>query len=259
MDAIITAGGIPGPEDPLYAYTQGKSKALLEIAGKPMVQWVLDAVDASEKIGQIVMVGLGPEDGLSCQKPLTYIPNQGGMLDNVRSSIDKVVELNPETELILIVSSDIPALTTEMVDWAVKTAEETEDDIYYNVITKEVMEARYPGSKRSFIKLKDAEICGGDMNTVRASVASGNDELWERLISARKNVFKQAALFGYTTLLLLLTRRLSIHDAVPRVSKQIGIRGRAVFCPYAELAMDVDKPHQFDILKADLEKQVGSV
>lgn len=258
MDAIVTAGGIPGPEEPLYEYTQGKSKALLEIAGKPMIQWVLDAVGASELVGQIVLVGLGPESGLNCQKPITYIPNQGGMLDNVRTAVDKVVELNPEAELILMVSSDIPALTTEMVDWAIKTALETEDDIYYNLITKEVMEARFPGSKRSYIKFKDAEICGGDMNLVRASAASGNDELWERLIAARKNAFKQAALFGFSTLFLMLTRRLSIHDAAPRVSKQIGVRGRAVFCPYAELAMDVDKPHQFEILRADLEKQFGT-
>ena len=54
------------------------------------------------------------------------------------------------------------------------------------------------------------------MNLARASAASGNDELWERLISARKNPFKQAALFGYSTLFLMLTRRLSIHDAAPR-------------------------------------------
>jgi len=258
MYAIVTAGGIPKPEDPLYEYTQGQSKALLEIAGKPMVQWVLDAVGASEKIEKVVIVGLDPESGVSCQKPLTYIPNQGSMLDNVRASIDKVVELNPDADLILMVSSDIPALTTEMVDWSIKTALETEDDLYYNLITKEVMEARYPGSNRSYIKFSDAEICGGDMNLARASVASGNDDLWERLISARKNPFKQAALFGYSTLFLLLTRRLSIHDAAPRISKQIGIRGRAVFCPYAELAMDVDKPHQFEILRADLEKQVAA-
>jgi len=258
MYAIVTAGGIPKPDEPLYEYTQGKSKALLEIAGKPMVQWVLDAVGASDKVEQVVIVGLGPDSGVSCQKPLTYIPNQGSMLDNVRTSIDKVVELNPEAELILMVSSDIPALTTEMVDWAIETAQETEDDMYYNLITKEVMEARFPGSKRSFIKFKDAEICGGDMNLVRASAASGNDELWEQLIAARKNVFKQAALFGFSTLILLLTRQLSIHDAAPRVSKQIGIRGRAIFCPYAELAMDVDKPNQFELLRADLEKQVAA-
>jgi NDP-sugar pyrophosphorylase family protein len=39
MDAVVTAGGIPKPDELLYPYTLGKPKALLEIAGKPMVQW----------------------------------------------------------------------------------------------------------------------------------------------------------------------------------------------------------------------------
>lgn len=258
MDAVITAGGIPGPEDPLYELTQGNSKALLEIADKPMVQWVLDALCGSSKIDRIVMVGLEADSGLVCSKPIDYIPNQGGMFDNVRTSIDKVVELNPASELILLVSSDIPALTTEMVDWAIDTALETDDDFYYNLITREVMEARYPGANRSFMKMKDVEVCGGDMNVVRAAAASGNDELWNKLISARKNPFKQAALFGFWTLILVLTRQISLEDAVPRVEKQLGIKGRAVLCPYAELAMDVDKPHQLEILRADLEKQATS-
>jgi hypothetical protein len=30
------------------------------------------------------------------------------------------------------------------------------------------------------------------------------------------------------------------------------ITGQAVFSPYAELGMDVDKPHQLEILRADL-------
>lgn len=258
MDAIITAGGIPKPEEPLYELTQGKSKALLEIAGKPMVQWVLDALNASEKIEQIVVVGLDPESGLICDKPLSYIPNQGGMIDNIRSGVAKVVELNSKSELVILVSSDIPALTTEMVDWTIDTALETQDDFYYNLITREVMETRYPGSNRSFFKLKDIEVCGGDMNVVRVSAAYGNDELWNKIVSARKNPFKQAALFGFWTLFLVLTRRLSLEDAVPRVEKQLGIKGRAVICPYAELAMDVDKPHQLEILRKDLEKQVAA-
>ena len=258
MDAVITAGGIPDPEDPLYEYTQGESKALLEIAGKPMVQWVLDAVCESEKIDQIVMVGLEPDCGVACDKPITYIPNQGGMLDNVRTSIDKVVELNPDSELVMLVSSDIPALTTQMVDWVVDTVLETEDDFYYNLITREVMEERFPGANRSFVKLKDVQVCGGDLNVARVAAAHGNDDLWNRLISARKNVFKQAALFGFSTLILMLTRRISLEDAVPRVEKQLGIRGRAILCPYAELAMDVDKPHQLEILRSDLEKMAAS-
>jgi len=258
MDAVITAGGIPGPEDPLYEYTQGKSKALLEIAGKPMVQWVLDAVCASENIDHVVIIGLESDSALNCTKSVTYIPNQGAMLDNVRGGVFKVAEINPQADHVILVSSDIPALTTEMVDWAVQTAEAHDDDFYYNLITKEVMETRYPGSKRSFVKLKDVEVCGGDMNVVRVAAATGNDELWQKLISARKNPFKQAALFGYGTLILMLTRRLTLEDAVPRIEKQLGIKGHPVLCPFAELGMDVDKPYQYEILRKELEAKTAA-
>jgi hypothetical protein len=33
MDALVTAGGIPAPDEPLYPATQGKSKALMDVAG----------------------------------------------------------------------------------------------------------------------------------------------------------------------------------------------------------------------------------
>ena len=39
MDAIVTAGGIPQPEDPLYTFSIGNAKALIDIAGRPMVQY----------------------------------------------------------------------------------------------------------------------------------------------------------------------------------------------------------------------------
>ncbi len=45
MDAIVIAGGVPTPVEPLYPYTQGKPKALLDLCGKPMIQWVLDALE----------------------------------------------------------------------------------------------------------------------------------------------------------------------------------------------------------------------
>jgi hypothetical protein len=127
--------------------------------------------------------------------------------------------------------------------------------LYYNLISREVMESRYPGSKRSFIKFKDVEVCGADMNVIRSSAAAGNDELWSRLIDSRKNALKQAALIGYGTLFLLLLHQLTLESAVHRASKSVGLRGRAVLCPYAEMGMDIDKPFQFEIMQADLQKR----
>ena len=87
---------------------------------------------------------------------------------------------------------------------------------------------------------------------VRASTVNANEELWDRIIAARKNVLKQASLLGYGNLLLLLSGQLTIQGAVKRVTERMDITGQAVFSPYAELGMDVDKPHQLEILRADL-------
>ena len=252
MDAIVIAGGIPEPDEPLYEYTQGQPKALLDIAGKPMVQWVLDALDGAETIDQVVLIGLSQEEGLEFSKPVTYVDNQGGMLQNVRAGIEKVVEINPEARHVLGVSSDIPAIKSEMVDWMVEKNMETDLDLYYTVITRRVMEERFPNSNRSYTRLKDAEVCGGDMNMFRADTVKTHNELWDRILAARKNVFKQAALLGYGNLILLASRQLTIDGAVKRVTKRMDITGQAVFSPYAELGMDVDKPHQLEILRADL-------
>src|SRR5512143_3305794 len=139
MNAIVTAGGIPQPGEPLYEATQGGPKALLDIAGKPMVQWVLDALSGAKNIERVVIVSLSADSGLTCTKPVAYVPNQGGMLQNIRAGIEKVLEMDPQAKHVLAVSSDIPAVTSEMIDWLVKTTMETDHDIYYSVIPKEVM------------------------------------------------------------------------------------------------------------------------
>jgi GTP:adenosylcobinamide-phosphate guanylyltransferase len=259
MDALVTAGGIPAPGEPLYEATRGGCKAMLAIAGKPMIQWVIDALAGSAKVDRIVISGLPEDCALDYHaRPVQLLPNQGGMLENIRAGVQKVLELNPGARQVLAVSSDIPGITTEMVDWTIDTALQTDHDVYYLVIPRQVMEARYPGSKRSYTRLKDVEVCGGDMNVISASTVTRHEQVWQRLIAARKNVFKQAALIGYDTLFLLLLRLITLEGAVQLASKRLKIKGRAVVCPYAEIGMDVDKPHQLELMRADLTQRVTS-
>jgi len=255
MDAIVTAGGIPLPEEPLYTATQGHPKALVDIAGKPMIQWVLDAISQSTVIENVVLVGLSEKSDVKCEKAIHFIPNQGKMLDNLRAGAEKVLEIDKKAKHVLLVSSDIPAITGEMVDWVVNTAMETDEDVYYNIITREVMEKRYPSSKRTYTHLKDMDVCGGDMNVGRlALLTSEETDLWERITNARKSPLKQAGLIGFDTLFLLLLRKLTLEKAASNIMKRLKITGRAIVCPYAEVGMDIDKPHQLEILRADLAK-----
>lgn len=256
MDAIVTAGGIPEPGEPLYPYTQGKNKAMLDICGKPMIQWVLDAVCAAPSVDRVVIVGLDANSGLACSKLVTYIPSEGGLLNNIYAGVRKVLEINPEAHHVLSVSSDIPGITPEMVDWTVNAAMQTDEDAYYNLITRQVMEARYPNSRRSYTKLRDVEVCGGDMNVLRTLTMTAKDDVWERIIAARKNALKQASLIGFDTLILVLLRLITLEKATQMICKRLNIKGRGMLCPYAEVGMDVDKPHQLEIMRADLANRV---
>src|SRR5271157_3488462 len=255
MDAVVTAGGIPQPDEPLYSYTKGDSKAMVDIAGKPMIQWVIDALSSAKDVDNVIITGLSPKSNLKCKKPLHYLSNQGKMLENLIAGINKSLELNPKNKHVLLVSSDIPALKSEMVDWLINTCMETSDDIYYGVCPRDVMEMRYPGSKRTYTKLKDMEVCGADINIVHVRMASAHLDVWEALIANRKNPVAQARVMGLDTLYLLLTRQATLQDFVTRVSQRIGIKGRAIVWPYAEPCMDVDKPNQLEMMRTDLVKQ----
>ncbi|NOH04746.1 MAG: NTP transferase domain-containing protein [Chloroflexi bacterium] len=255
MNAIVTAGGIPQPGDPLYIYSNGDSKALIDVAGKPMVQWVLDALSGAGTVDQVIVIGLSPKSGLTCKKPTHYISNQGRMLANIVAGVNKSLELSPNGEYVLIVSSDIPALKADMVDWLVKTSMQTREDLYYGVCPREVMEARFPTSNRTYTKLKDMEVCGADINISHVRMATEHLDTWEQLIGNRKSPLRQAAIIGLGTAFKYLTGQYNLQELVETVTRRIGITGRPIIWDRAEPCMDIDKPHQLDLLREDLARQ----
>jgi GTP:adenosylcobinamide-phosphate guanylyltransferase len=257
MDAIVMAGGIPNPEDPLYTFLKGDAKALVDVAGKPMIQWVLDALGGAKRVDNVIVVGLSPKTELACRKPLYFVSNQGRMLQNIVAGVNKALELDSKTEYVLLVSSDIPAVKSDMVDWLVDTCMETEDDLYYGICPRDVMEKRFPNSKRTYTKLKDIELCGADMNVIHVSMATEPEhmKLWEALIGSRKNALRQASMVGWDTAFQMLTRSITLDDLVEKACSRIGVSGRVIVWDQAEPCMDVDKPHQLELLRADLEKQ----
>jgi hypothetical protein len=142
-----------------------------------------------------------------------------------------------------------------MVDWFITTCMETKDDLYYGVCTREVMEKRFPNSKRTYTKLKDMEVCGADINISNVRMATEHLELWEQLIGNRKNPLRQASLIGLDTFFQVFTRSIGLEDLAQKVSRRLGIKGRVIVWPYAEACMDVDKPHQLELMGADLARQ----
>jgi len=257
MDVVVLAGGLLSQDDPLRDEYQEEYRSLINIHGKPMVQWVIDALTACDSIGELYIMGLPQGTNLNSTNPLHFLPDEGNLFDNIHAGAQRAAQDHPSQSKIMVAAADIPAIHVDAVKWLVdQVAEDPNALLYYCVIPQEVMETRFPGSGRSFTRFRDISICGGDINVIDQELLSGEKPVWKQISEARKHPLKQARLLGLDSLLLIALHLLTLEKAVKMVCKKLSLNARALISPYAEMGMDADKPNQLAILRRDLEKSL---
>ncbi len=252
--AVILAGSSPREADPLAEYTRGQPKGLLPIAGRPMLAYIVDALAGSRYIRTIAVVGLPEEARPALPVAVNHLPPQGDLFSNAEAGILYVSSLIPDLTGVLVSSADIPLITSEMVDRFIEECLRTDHDIYYGVVERSVMEGRFPASRRSYVHLKEGDFAGADIFMVRPGAVVANRELWRRVTAARKSALAQARILGgFWPVFKLLIHQMGLEEAERRASRALNVRGRAVICTDPEVGMDVDKPFQLEIVRAELE------
>lgn len=256
IDCVVMAGGVPQAEDLLYKYTQGQPKALIELAGKPMVQWVLDALDLSPSVARIIVVGLEDDSGVTSAKLAEFVTDQGSMLMNAITGVERALMLNPDATQVLLCSADIPLLTPDMVENLVRLCSDTTVDLYHSVASRACMERRFPESHRTYAKFLDGELAACDIHIIAPHIIYKHRDLWNALLSNRKNVLKQALNLGPGFLLKYAAGRVSVDSLQRKVLEKMGLNARVLLVDTPEMGMDADKPFQLEICRQELAKRL---
>ncbi len=78
---------------------------------------------------------------------------------------------------------------------------------------------------------------------------------WQKIEKNRKNPIKLISAFGFRALLAYLTGNLDLKKAFELASQRIGLKAQPILLPFANAAVDVDKPEDKElveeILKSD--------
>jgi GTP:adenosylcobinamide-phosphate guanylyltransferase len=235
IDAVIMAGAPAGelnPED------QAISRAMIELGGKTMIQWVIDALRGSESVGRVVAVGSVAADGLD----EVIVPGDS-LVGNLKLGLEAV----GSAESVLVVSCDIPMLTTEALDDFISRAIPMNADMAYPIIPRTFCERRHAELKRTYLKTGDGTFTGGNLMLVKPAFFQRNWSAIEDAYAARKQIGKLARNIGLGVLLRVIVGQalpfvLRISALESAVSRMLGGKVAAVVSAYPEIGEDVDKP-----------------
>lgn len=247
VSAIVLAGA--ANTGALRECSPVPNEALIEIGGKPMVQYVIDGLRQSERIGRILVTAPpGQLEDVVQGADLEFIPSKQRIVDNILAALKHL----PAHGKVLIVTCDIPLITGPIIDGLLGLCDELEADMYYPVVEKSVSEGKYPLVKRTYIRLRDGVFTGGNIFLVRPWIADQVAEKINHFLDKRKNPFAMASIVGWRLFFKLLTHSLTLKEAEERVSSYFGIKGAVVVCPFPEVGIDVDKPSDLQLARAAL-------
>ncbi len=232
VDALVLAGGEREPGLP----PDIPNKTFLPIAGKPVVQRVVEAVRASPEIRRLVLVAPTPVPGevaATCDQVLAH---RGGLLENVEAGLAVLAD----SQWVLACAADLPLLTPKAVSRFLARCAQRTADLYYGIVKREDVESRFPGVRKTFVRVREGSFTGSSLVLLRPAVLRQVRPLLEKAVEARKNPAQLAMLVGGRYVVKYLSGRLSIADVEERVRELTGVRGAAVVCEDPEVALDVD-------------------
>ena len=252
--AIVLAGSRPG-DDPVARAAGVSRKAFAEVGGVAMVARVVAALGASSRVGRIL---ISAHDGAE-------IARLGAVTDGLAdgnvtvieagatpsTSVAEALEGRPAGEQFLITTADHALLTPEMVDYFCDAARDA-GDVAVAMVAKSVLQRAYPEAARTYISFADDGYSGCNMFALLTPLARRAPEFWKRAEHQRKRPWRLIRVFGLVNLVLFLARRLDLDAAMARASRVMGMRVGAVRMPFAEAAIDVDKPEHLELANAIL-------
>jgi CTP:molybdopterin cytidylyltransferase MocA len=253
MTAVVLAGDRT-KKDSLINYTKAGCKALIDIDGIPMVRRVLNALQQSKAVFNIVLAG--PEaDEVAMDKPLSEliaseeISWRAPEASPSTSAFHTMESLEPDMP-VLLTTTDHPLLTREIVDAFSRQSLADDVDVTVGLAPHALITEAYPGIKKTVFRFSDGDFCGCNLFAFLTPEGRQAASFWRKIEQQRKKPLALISLLGWWMVLRYRLGMLSLEEALAKLSKRLGLRVRAVILPYANAAIDVDSIADLELVNS---------
>lgn len=258
LTAVILAGSRPGG-DPLLDGTGLSTKALLSVAGRPMLAWVLDAVTTHRAVSRVIILAQQPDllaPVLDAARAATAVPIETARSDDgISASLLGLIDGRIDYP-ILLTTADNVLIQPAMIDAVIAGGHGA--DISVAMVERRVLAAAYPGNRRTWLRFRGGVWSGANLFLVGSAAARPAIAFWRGIEHDRKKGRKIIGAFGPVLLLGAALRLFSLPQALAMAGRKLGVRARLVPMPFAEACIDADKPDDVALIEAILVQRAGS-
>ena len=242
-----------GPDDPVARAAGVPCKSLTPIGGIPMVFRVIKALDASREVDAINLCG-PPESivnqtaelgDLIASGKVKWYANQATPSTSAYHTLQRLRDEVP----VLLTTADHALLNAPMIDYFCSEARATDCDVVAGIARHEFVTKAHPQTRRTATRLRDGAYCGCNLFaflTPRANLAA---DYWRQVESQRKKPLRLIRILGGVAVFRYLMGRLSLKEALDRISRRLGFKAGAVIMPFAEAAVDVDSVKDWELVE----------
>jgi GTP:adenosylcobinamide-phosphate guanylyltransferase len=248
LTAIVLAGSRPGKD--AFAASHGTDlKALIPVAGAPMVRRPVAALLANERIGSIRVLAQEPQRiaaVLPTDPRLTVAPSG----KTIAATLEAVCK-DPATQWpVLLTTADHALLDAAMVDDFCGRAASA--DIAVAVVERGPLLERLPATRRTWIRFRGGAYSGANLFLLKSPKVAPAIALWHSAEQDRKKGWRLLLTAGPALLFGSVLRLLTLDQALGRVGRKLGLDVRAVRMANPLAAVDVDKPDDHALVEAIL-------
>lgn len=247
--AIVLAGSRPGV-DPFAARYGTDLKALIPVAGVPMVARPVAALLGSEEVAEVRVLAQQPEriaGALPDDSRLTLAPSGA----TIAATLDAMLG-DPATRFpLLVTTADHALLDPAMVADFCDKAQGA--DLAIGLVERERLVTRLPNTQRTWLKFRGGAYSGANLFAFGSKDAAKAVALWRSVEQDRKKGWRMIAALGPSVLMGAVLRLRTLQQTLDGVGAKLGLTIRAVEMGNPLAAVDVDKPADHDLVTAILE------
>ena len=241
------------PNDPVARAAGVACKALTPVAGTPMVLRVLNALEESLEVGSRLLCG--PPRPLLEQAEVLKSGVEAGdyewtaSRESPSASAAAAMEQIQESQPVLLTTADHALLNSRIVDCFCGQARSADFDLVVALAPHDLVAAAYPSVKRTRLRFSDRDYCSCNLFAFMTPRSRAITGFWHKVESQRKQPWRIIGILGWWPVFKYLLGRLSLQEALVRISGRFEMKIGVAILPFPEAAVDVDSENDWQLVR----------